>query len=151
MGDLSPGTSKPIPFILVVIVLLSGCRSEPDRPAQVPGTPVTVQAATIDGPPITLTGLDAMTQAVIVNHRAAALDLLREGSFDVNRTLDATSGWTLLHVAAQYDRPEIGEMLVQRGARINVRNAGGRTPFGIALAHQHPQMAEVLRKAGGTE
>jgi hypothetical protein len=150
-ADLSPGTTGLRPFILLVFVLLSACRSEPDRPAQVPAKPVTVQAGTIDGPPDKLTGFDAMVHSVIVNNKTAARDLLDEGSFDVNKTLDATSGWTLLHLAAQYDRPEIGGMLLQHGAKINARNAGGRTPLGIALSHQHPQMAEVLRKAGGTE
>jgi ankyrin repeat protein len=105
----------------------------------------------MDGQPYTMTGFDAMMQAVIVNNKTAALALLEEDSFEVNQLLSADSGWTLLHLAAQYDRREIGEMLLNHGARVNLRNRGGQAPLGVALANQHPEMAALLRKKGGTE
>jgi ankyrin repeat protein len=129
--------SRLVPF---AIVCLSGCSH-----------PVTIKAPSMNGEPATLTGFDAMLQAVVVNDKTVARDLLEEGSFDVNKPLDVLTGWTLLHLAAQYDRPEIGAMLLRRGAGINARNAGGRTPLGVAVSNKHPEMADVLRKAGGTE
>jgi ankyrin repeat protein len=130
---------------MLVIALLSACSTS------APAKPVTVEAGTIGGPPDTLTGFDAMLHSVIVNNKAAARALLEEGSFDVNRPLSADSGWTLLHLAAQYDRREIGEMLLKHGAGLNLRNRGGKTPLGVALANQHPEMAALLRTGGGTE
>jgi ankyrin repeat protein len=130
---------------MLVIALLSACSTS------APAKPVTVESRTMDGQPYTMTGFDAMLHAVIVNNKAAARALLEEGSFDVNLVMAGGDAWTLLHVAAQYDRREIGELLLKHGAGVNLRNRGGRTPLGVALANQHPEMAALLQKGGGTE
>lgn len=41
-------------------------------------------------------------------------------------------GWTPLHVAAQDRKPEVCELLYQRGARPNARTELGQTPFDMA-------------------
>lgn len=136
--------------MLVAILLLSACRAEADRSTSAPAKPVTLKRWPMDGEPYILTGFDAMLDAVILNNKAVALALLDERSFDVNLKI-SDDRWTLLHLAAQYDRQEIGEMLLKHGAVVNPRNRGGATPLHVALANKHPEMASLLRTAGGTE
>lgn len=49
---------------------------------------------------------------------------------DVNANDDR--GWSLLHFAAYYDRPEIVEALIEYGAKVNARTNLGLTPLIMA-------------------
>ncbi|HJQ25317.1 MAG TPA: sigma-70 family RNA polymerase sigma factor [Blastocatellia bacterium] len=52
------------------------------------------------------------------------------------------AGWTALHYAAGGGFVELIELLVARGARLNVRDAQGRTPLDVA-AEEKQQAAEI--------
>lgn len=70
-----------------------------------------------------------MEEALIRNDSAAAIDLVKRG-MDVN-TVDR-SGNTLLIQSMRGDVPELVDYLLQRRARINVRNRNGETALSIA-------------------
>jgi hypothetical protein len=139
-------------LILLTVLLLSACRSESEHAEDAAVKPITVTGYSLDGEPYEMKGLEAMFQAVMINDIASARGLLEEGSFDVNFRLFGTqNGWTLLHHAAQKDRREIAEILLKHGADVNARIGRGVTPLAVAVSNKHPEMAELLRKAGGTE
>ena len=54
-------------------------------------------------------------------------------------------GFTALHGAAIHDDPSLVEFLVERGARLDVKNDNGQTPLDVAAG---PEMAELLRTLG---
>ncbi|KAK6135782.1 hypothetical protein DH2020_030477 [Rehmannia glutinosa] len=58
----------------------------------------------------------------------------------------ASRGWTELHVAAAFDRPEEVEKLV--GAGVECRDKEGRTPLHLAAGKGHLGSAKVLVSAG---
>jgi cytohesin len=57
------------------------------------------------------------------------------------------NGTTPLHSAAFNGHKEIAELLIAKGADVNVLNAGGYTP--LDLANNNPEIADLLRKHGG--
>ena len=139
-------------WILLTLLPLSACRPESERAGDGAVKPITVTGYSLDGEPYDMNGLEAMFQAVMINDLALARGLLEEGSFDVNFRLFGTqNGWTLLHHAAQKDRREIAAMLLQHRADVNARTGRGVTPLAVAVSNRHPEMAELLRKSGGTE
>ncbi|HXX94741.1 MAG TPA: ankyrin repeat domain-containing protein [Planctomycetota bacterium] len=139
-------------FVLLTILLLSACRPEPELAGDAAVKPITVTGYSLDGEPYEMRGLEAMFQAVMINDIPLARGLLEEGSFDVNfRLFGIQDGWTLLHHAAQKDRCEIAEMLLKHGADVNARAGRGVTPLTVAVSNKVPEMAGLLRKAGGTE
>ena len=80
--------------------------------------------------------------------------LLDRGA-DVNATNE--SGQTALHGAAYMGGNKVVELLLHRGARVNVQDAQSQTPFRIAEAHlnvagqgvtEWPQTAALLRDRG---
>jgi hypothetical protein len=103
----------------------------------------------IGGRPLTFHGIsdgDDFTLRVLVNNGA-----------DINAT--SAYGRTALHEAALHGQPHIALFLVQNGATVNARNPRGETPlfyaeeglrFGPALSDKHKEVAEILRRYGGT-
>ena len=72
---------------------------------------------------------------------------------------DLAADTTALHVAAWQSRPDLVELLIARGADVNVKDGKGRTP--LALAHKArvdsywsaratPEPERLLRSAGAT-
>jgi len=59
--------------------------------------------------------------------------VMDEGGADVNAT--NVSGQTALHGAAYMGGNKVVELLLHRGARVNVQDAQSQTPFRIAEAH----------------
>jgi ankyrin repeat protein len=59
-------------------------------------------------------------------------------------------GWTLLHLAAHFGQLAVAELLLARGAEVDVRstNALANTPLHAALAGGHPAMARRLVDQG---
>ena len=51
-----------------------------------------------------------------------------------------------LHVAST---KEIAELLIAKGADVNVKDNGGYTPLDYAISRSHPEIADLLRKHGG--
>jgi len=130
--------------IFTSIILILGCAPDRDSAAQ----PVTIQSRTLRGRTFTLTGMDALLYAIMINDSNTAKKLLDEG-MDINKPFQR--GWTFLHLAAQKNRVEIAEMLISKGARVNVRNGKdgqGSTPLEVAVSRKHNEMAEMLRKHG---
>ncbi len=80
---------------------------------------------------------------------------------DVNATDD--HGNTALHAAASRGLPSVAEYLVQQGAQLDVKNAGGDTPLALALKGPRPglegtpdagpyqETAALLRRLGARE
>jgi ankyrin repeat protein len=54
-----------------------------------------------------------------------------------------------LRNAAKYGRKEIVELLIAKGADVNARMMNGWTPLDNAIKHNHPEIADLLRKHGG--
>jgi hypothetical protein len=65
--------------------------------------------------------------------------LLDDGA-DINMTLQRTS----LHAAAAKGNLEIVELLIERGADVNLRDIHGRVPMFVALAEHQPEVARRL-------
>ncbi len=51
-----------------------------------------------------------------------------------------------LHVAST---KEIAELLIAKGADVNVKDNSGYTPLDYAISRSHPEIADLLRKHGG--
>ena len=61
------------------------------------------------------------------------------------------TGWALLHSAAYDGRKEIVELLIAKGADVNVKSAdgsGGRTPLHFAAYYGHEEIVELLISKG---
>ena len=55
-------------------------------------------------------------------------------------------GRTPLSYAAEYGQAEIAELLINRGADINVRSNKGATPLLFAIEHKHKNIVDILLK-----
>jgi ankyrin repeat protein len=65
----------------------------------------------------------------------------------------SNDGFTALHLAAFFGRPEASRLLIERGADVeasarNVRFAAGAHPLHSAVAGQHPEIVALLLAAG---
>ena len=58
---------------------------------------------------------------------------------------------TPLHEAARKGRTKNVELLLEKGADINAKNAEGKTPLARAKEEGHEETAAVLRRHGGAE
>jgi ankyrin repeat protein len=57
-----------------------------------------------------------------------------------------------LHAAVMHDRRDMAEWLLTHGVRNpNAPNYAGKTPLNVALETNRPEIADVLRRHGGTE
>jgi len=56
-------------------------------------------------------------------------------------------GFSPLHWAAKYGQFKIAELLIQRGARVNVVNKGDDTPLHLAAAHGHHDVVRLVSLA----
>ena len=89
-----------------------------------------------------------------------AAQILLESGADVNAV--GENGWTALHGAAYTGADAMTQLLVERGAKLDVKDVFGQTPYSIAMgqigAHivefqkkpfgPHPSTANLLRKLG---
>ena len=62
---------------------------------------------------------------------------------DINMTLQRTA----LHAAAANGNLEIVELLIERGANVNLKDIHGRVPMFVALAEHQPEVAARLAEA----
>lgn len=87
-----------------------------------------------------------------------AVRLLLDAGADVAHA--SGSGDTALHAAAMSNLPAVIELLVERGARVDVKNAAGQTPLALTLPRApqgrgggfpgYPQAEATLRRLGAT-
>ncbi|WP_420445112.1 acyltransferase family protein [Candidatus Poriferisodalis sp.] len=78
-----------------------------------------------------------------------AAELILDGGFDVNAVNPADPNEnTALHLAAVTNEAEVAELLLERGANFNARNADFATPLDVAVYFGHPEAAEAI-VAGG--
>ena len=56
----------------------------------------------------------------------------------------ALHGVSALHKACMYDQPRVVELLLERGASIDVRDVGGRTPLMLVAANGHSGLLRTL-------
>ena len=75
------------------------------------------------------------------------VQLVEHEGFNVNQT--KWSGWTLLHRAAEQGHTQICEMLVDNGAKVNLRTTWGwHTPVHLALGNGWKETASFLIEVG---
>ena len=56
---------------------------------------------------------------------------------------------TPLHQAAYYNRKEIAELLISKGADVNAFSRIIWTPLDVAMRYKHPEITDLLLKHGG--
>ncbi|EIJ40946.1 ankyrin repeat-containing protein [Beggiatoa alba B18LD] len=79
--------------------------------------------------------------------RDVALLLIKAG-IDVNALTNDVEAQTALHLAVNNDYFSLVELLVQHGANLELKNAKGLMPLGIAARNGDARMAEYLLKKG---
>lgn len=79
----------------------------------------------------------------VAGGRRDAAELLVERGAEVN---DGAGGNTALHAAATFDRVELAEWLLERGADPAATDYQGKTPLQVAEEQGHTSVADVLRK-----
>lgn len=95
------------------------------------------------------------TQASDLHRAAAGGDVNRAMAYleahpnEIN--LKDASGSTALHEAVRNGHREVADMLIAAGANVNQPNSSGLTPLKLALGYQRKELADLLRKHGGTE
>jgi len=79
----------------------------------------------------------------VKQHLAAGVDVNAKDKY----------GMTPLHNAAFEGHKEIAELLINKGANVNVKLESGlfkgHTPLNIAIEFKHTEIADILRKHGG--
>jgi len=90
-------------------------------------------------------GIPLLYHAVITGHTAIAAELLVAGA-DINA---GRGGSPALHGAVMFDRADLTEWLLQRGADPNIANHKNQTPMAVALEMQRDAVAAVLQAHGG--
>ena len=58
-------------------------------------------------------------------------------------------GRTPLHYAAMYGHKEVAELLIAKGANVNVKDEDGETPLDLAIKYKQTEIANLLLKHGG--
>lgn len=91
-------------------------------------------------------GIPLMHYPVVTGNRELAEALLAYG-VDVNA---GEGGNTALHGAAQFNRADMVEWLIEHGANINALDYEGKTALTRAVAQNNNEVAEVLRAHGAT-
>lgn len=91
-------------------------------------------------------GISVLYHAAIRGRIDIAELLLARGT-DVNV---GEGGNTALHGAAAFGQKSMVEWLLARGAHVNAPDYNRRTPLRLALDGDHHEVAEILRRDGGT-
>ena len=60
-----------------------------------------------------------------------------------------SGGMTPLHLAAEYGRNQVVELLIAKGADVNAEDEDGETPLNRAIKVKQTDLADLLRKHGG--
>ncbi len=92
-------------------------------------------------------GISVLYHAIIGGQTGIA-DLLLARGADLNA---GAGGSPAIHGAILFNRPEMVEWLLQRGANVQLKNHEGKTPLQAALEGKKSKIAELLRRHGGIE
>ena len=87
-----------------------------------------------------------MMRAVYENRTEIVRLFLNQPGVDVNRT--GENEITALHLAASQGYSHIARMLIKHGARVDVKDAAGRTPLDIATERSDSDVIAVLYSHG---
>ena len=85
-------------------------------------------------------GLPVLYFCVPYEHKPIAANLLRAGA-DINA---GDGAMTALHATALFDRPDMAGWLIERGARLDVKNSEGKTPLELAQEKGHDRTAAAI-------
>jgi ankyrin repeat protein len=66
-----------------------------------------------------------------------------------NKVRSNDGAWSVLHIAANWNRVELLEMLIDAGADINAISVRGETPCDVAFGSGNWDMLDALDKRGG--
>jgi ankyrin repeat protein len=99
-------------------------------------------ASGADVNPPDIYGWTPLMRAVQAERLAVVRVLLANPRVDVNAVDE--NGQSALHHAAEQGAPEIAKLLLDHGARRDVRDRAGRTAHDIAVAAKHPKVAALL-------
>ena len=123
---------KHLLLTTIAAVVMVGCTTtqQPEPPtAKAPDISIHITAAKGN--------IEAVKQ-----HLAAGTDVdAKDGGFG-----DAT---TPLHIATHLGHKEIAELLIAKGADVNVKIEDGKTPLDLAIHLKRTEIADLLRKHGG--
>ena len=106
---------------IAAVVLVGGGESQPKRPD------ISIHKAATFG------NIEAVKQHLATGTDVNAKDL---------------TGFAPLVFAASWGHKEIAELLIAKGADVNVKNSG-KTPLDWAIKQSHTETAELLHKHGG--
>jgi hypothetical protein len=95
-------------------------------------------------------GVPQSTQDIIEAVKKGDMAVLRQLLDGNPKLVDEADRYTLrpLHWAALTGQRQAAELLLARGADINRKTRLARTPFNIAVQHNHRDLAELLREKG---
>jgi len=78
---------------------------------------------------------------------AATVTLLLNKGADIEK-VKTSLGDHPLHVAVDYNQPEVVALLLARGAKVDAREASGRTPLHVAAGKDNVEIAKLLLESG---
>ena len=90
-----------------------------------------------------------LMSALYYGHLPMALRLLEHGA-DVNLT-NLSHGYSALHFAAEYDRPEIIPALLEKGAKVSMRAKCGKNALHLAAWYAAPKTISALLDSSLTD
>ena len=93
-------------------------------------------------------GFNALTGAVSESHAEVVKILVKAGA-NVNYMYEGEEAAVLVTAAAN-GNPEIVKTLLDAGADPNIRTKDGKTPLAMAVEKGKSEIAEMLRRRGGT-
>ena len=131
-------------FITFQLVVFAGSVTYSQSEASLRGDekPAVVRVPAKDGAIHFATGRDAVLYCVMTNDTKVLRRLLAEGH-DIKTPL-GTESWTFLHFASQKGYTGVAALLLRSGADLNARNSAGHTPWDVAIANSHKEMADWL-------
>jgi hypothetical protein len=90
-------------------------------------------------------GWTPLIAAVSAGHEATVMALLNTPDVDLN--LAENDGWTPLMFAANNNRPQITQWLIERGADVSIKSRMGFTAMGIARDRNFADVVTLMKKA----
>jgi len=126
-------------YILTTIaaVLLVGC-GESQQSAPAPEAKPKPQTAKV--PDTIYRAAETGNIEAVKQHLATDADVNAKGR---------QPAWAPLLQAASGGQKEMAELLISKGADVNVLSDAGETPLDGAIAFEQPEIADLLRKYGG--
>ena len=145
-----PDDSNRVSSSEPTVVKTDGEPQQSSRPTE--ATPVEPVAEAATQVPKTAKAPDIDIWTAIVKGNIEAVKKHLAAGADVNAASELWSGMTPLHLAAEGGHNEIAELLIAKGADLNVKDQNqfvGGTPLDWAIKRKKTETADLLRKHGG--